>query len=181
MAKNITVIWNHIVSFLMQKDSKPQKTRDLHIYDFLEVLQIEYINAELRGKIYPNAGDKAFYREKVMYHKKKKIQDICSRNPQLPNIFNSEDEKKRIIDRVYGEWGLPNFYYKDDQHKTSFVNQDFYNYFMQDSLIRIRLSKESTAIGTLVKVDRKNNIAIVKVRGEEHHRKVSLDHIARIL
>lgn len=182
MAKNITVVWKRIVSFLMSSENKVEKTRDLPILDFLEILQIEYISAELRSKIYPNVNDKKYYKERVMFHKKGKIQDICSRNPALPNIFIDSKEKQRVASKVYRDgWGFPDFHYKDEQHRELFASQDFYNYFMKDTDIRIKQEDDSAIVGVLINVDRKNNIAVIKAKGEEKCRKVSLDHIARIL
>lgn len=182
MAVNITVIWKRIVSYLMS-EQKREKTRDLHIYDYLEILQVEYVSAELRSKIYPKAKDKAYYRERVMVGKKEKIFDICSpeRNPGLPNIFTNEDEKARIYNLVYNDWGLPNFHYRNDEHEEMFAHQDFENYYMSNSKIRIKQENGEVNVGTLVKVDKKNDIAVIKERGQEKCRQISLKHIARIL
>jgi len=168
---------------MIEQKKEKVKTRDLHIYDFLEMLQVEYVSAELRAKIYPNIKDKAYYRDRVMYFKKQKIEDICERNPGLPNIFNNDGERRRIYDMIYNDWGMPNFHYKDQDHKDQFEDQDFDNYFMKDCTVRIRTDEkeEKALVGYLMDVNRDKNIAYVKIKGKKETKPVSLKNIARIL
>ena len=56
-----------------------KKTRHLSTYEYLQVLQIEYIVAELRKKIYVKKKDKDFYR-RVLEGIEKKIKDISTKD-----------------------------------------------------------------------------------------------------
>lgn len=87
----------------------------ISLVEFFEVVQKEYIVAELRSRIFPSEKDKNFWR-KVMKDKEKKILDISDRN-SLPNIIEDRETRKDFYKRVCGEYGYPNFIYKDDEQR----------------------------------------------------------------
>lgn len=152
------------------------KTRDLTIYKYFETLQLEYIVTELRKKIYPSLSDQDYY-QRVMDQKKEKIEDIASRN-NLLSIFNDKKTKKFNYSQIYNAYGLPNFLYKDEEHRKKFEQLDKKYYYFPKSEVRITVDGEPK-IGKIESVDFLKNKAIVIV--DEENYDVSLDHIARIL
>jgi hypothetical protein len=118
-----------------------EKDRDIPITEYLDVLQKEFLVAEIRHKIYSKINDKQFW-EKVMKGKKRKIEDICFRN-KIDNIFTSDEEKRRMYSVVYNEHGLPNFNYKDDVQRfgngeyPGLEQTDIENYYSFDSEVRV--------------------------------------------
>lgn len=122
------------------------KNRDIPITEYLDILQKEFLVAEIRHKIYPKISDKTFW-GKVMEGKKRKIEDICHRN-RIENIFNSETEKRRICDLIYNQVGLPNFLYKDENQRIGngdfpgLEETDIANYYSLNSEVRVDFDGE---------------------------------------
>jgi hypothetical protein len=155
-----------------------EKSRHLSPYDYLEVLQIEYIITELRRKIYVKRKDKDYY-QRVLKGKKTKIEDICNRN-SLPCIFSDSDEKKKYYQRVYPIVGFPNFFYKDKEKEAESVVKDFYYYYHVDTDFRI-LDGEVTRVGKLMSVDQEKGIVFIRLKGEEQDKPYSLHIVSRII
>lgn len=88
-----------------------EKTRNLSVAEYFHVIQKEYLIAEFRKKIYYNPKDKNYY-QRVMNHKKKKIQDIASRN-NLASIFNSDRKMSEIHSEIFDHLGKPKFNMSD--------------------------------------------------------------------
>ena len=72
-----------------------EKSRNVAPLEFLDVLQLEYINAIIRSKIYPRVADKDHYR-KVAKGKEEKIKDIAFRNNLPPPLFAGFDAAIRL-------------------------------------------------------------------------------------
>ena len=100
------------------------KSRPLSPYQFFEVVQIEYICAKLRARIYKAKKDKEFW-NKVAEGKRVKIEEIADRNG-LPSIFTDSDLNDTLTKRVYVENNSPCFIYRDEQHK---LEQEYYDLF----------------------------------------------------
>ena len=88
-----------------------EKTRNLSVAEYFHVIQKEYLIAEFRKKIYYNPKDKNYY-QRVMNHKKKKIQDIARRN-NLASIFNSDRKMSEIHSEIFDCLGKPKFNMSD--------------------------------------------------------------------
>lgn len=157
-------------------ETKKTKTRDLSIFDYYNQLQLEYIVLELRKKIYPSLSDQAYY-QRVMTQKAEKINDIALKN-YLPSIFSDKQIKKHKYAEVYNEFGLPNFFYKDEEHKHKYSLLDKKYYFLPESEVRVVLDGE-LKIGKISSVDFNKEKAIVIVEDDKFE--VTLNHIARIL
>ena len=154
------------------------KTRNLSTYDYLQILQVEYIVAELRKKVYVKKKDKDFYK-RVLDGKEKKIKDICLRN-SLPSIFEDSRVKSECYSHVYPTVGYPDFHYKNDEQVQEFKAKDFYYYFYKGADFRL-IEEGVTKVGTLVSVDEENQIAYIKLKGEELERPFTTESVARII
>lgn len=108
--------------------------RKLGVYDFFQTLQIEWIVADLRARIYPSDKDKAFW-NKVKEGKKKRIEGIANQN-QLPTIFTDEEMLRILEVRVYQSQGLPKFTYRDEATKAVQQPLDFLYYYNKGADVR---------------------------------------------
>lgn len=111
-----------------------KKSRNLSTLEFLEVLQIEWIVADLRAKIYPKINDKNFWKN-VRAGKEATIKKI-SENNKLPNIFTDSDLLRTIEERVYRDKPYPEFVYRDEAHKLEQGYWDLCYYYHKGSDVR---------------------------------------------
>lgn len=166
----------------MESYNNTRKSRDQKFYEFFLILQKEYIVAELRKKIYPDATGKA-KSEEIMKGKKKKIFDIAMKN-SLKTIFPKmklgteslydEELRVKLYKEVYGE-SYPNFIYRDENQKSKLGLKDKKCYYMLGSEIKT----VDDFIGSLQDIDFENEKCWVKVNGGV--KEYNLDEIRRIL
>src|SRR5690606_3308450 len=119
--------------YLMNSTNK-EKSRNIPLYDFFEILQLEYIVAELRAKIYGKDKDRKYWK-RVMSGKKETVQNIADKN-NLRSMFEDESYKYMLESKIYNTEGFPNFIYRDEAHKQ---NQEYYDllyYYYKDSDVR---------------------------------------------
>lgn len=116
------------------------KTRDLSPFEYFSMLQLEFIVADLRSKIYPKLKDKDFWK-KTREGKKQRIEDIAERN-HLPSIFSDEDLRKDMDAKVYRPAGFPNFIYRDEEHCLKQEPYDYIYYYLQGSDVRFDFMDE---------------------------------------
>ncbi len=141
-----------------------KKSRHLSIYDFLEILQLEYLTAELRKKIYRKEDDTAYY-TKVMKFKKQKILDIAKRN-SLPCLFDSEETKYKMYDKIYNKKGYPSFVYRNEEDQLTNELKDKRHYYAKGSEVKVTCENNEIIIGEIYKVNLTKGIIFVKPRGE---------------
>lgn len=142
------------------------KTRDLSYYKFFDQLQLEYIQAELRKKIYPSLSDKNYY-ERVMKGKKEKIDDIAIRN-SLKSIFTDKETKIEKYQVIYNKMGLPNFIYKNEQDKLINEDKDKKYYYMIGSEVKVKtLNSEEERIGKIDSVSFITSSAIIDFEDDD--------------
>lgn len=108
------------------------KERNLSTLDYYDLMQKEYIIAEIRRKIYFSPKDKKYY-QKVLDYKKNVIEEISVRN-SLNSIFNDEILMKKYRDMIYPIKGLPRF---------ELTLLDKVNYYSLDSDVRVDLNDKS--------------------------------------
>ena len=156
-----------------------QKTRNLSTFDYLEVLQTEYVVAQLRKKIYPHVKDKNFYK-RTMEHKQTKIEDIDSRN-SLPTIFNDTKVKEAIYARVFLPQGLPNFHYKDEAVRAELEAKDIANYYSPEAEVKVVQRDGNLRFGTLSHANVAADMAYVMYRDEKQPDVCTLSDLTRIL
>lgn len=124
---------------------KKTKSRDLDIYEFFKILQLEALVAELRSKIYPKVKDKGFWK-KVYENKKKTVFDIAERNKvgntPLPSIFTDEGIMESYKGEIFGEGGYPKFIYKDKEQEYVQGFYDCINYYAKGSKVACKYYDE---------------------------------------
>lgn len=140
------------------------KTRNLSVSEYFEVIQKEYLIANFRKKIYYNPKDKKYY-EKVMRFKRQKIEDIAKRN-NLLSIFNSEEKMNEIRNELFDKLGKPKFQLNET---------DLRNYYSAGNDFQwngeIWTLDEVRADGTLVLYSKKN----------ERFEQVNKEEVCRII
>lgn len=158
-----------------------KKSRHLSIYDFLEILQLEYLTAELRKKIYRKEDDVAYY-SKVMKYKKQKILDIAKRNT-LPSIFDSEETKYTLYDKVYNGKGYPTFVYRDEDDRLANEIKDKRHYYARGGEVKVSCEENKIIIGEIYKVNLEKGIIFVKPRGgsKDDVKPHSMENVMRII
>jgi hypothetical protein len=119
-----------------------RKSREQKFYEFFRSLQLEYIVAELRYKIYPQ-GDRKLKSQEIMRMKRDKIFDIAIRN-DFNTIFEDivigckklycPALKKELYEEVLPEVGCPNFIYRDEKHKEQLEKFDHRCYYSVGSI-----------------------------------------------
>lgn len=110
-----------------------KKSRDLSIYQYYQVLQMEWLTADLRYRLYPKK-DKEYW-NRVKEGKSKIINQIADKN-HLPTIF-IDDEMKRIFEfNFLGDEGLPKFIYKNEVDKMKQEPLDLIYYYNKGSEVR---------------------------------------------
>jgi hypothetical protein len=117
---------------MYRKEGESRRSREQKFYEFFESLQLEYITAELRYRIYPD-GEKREKSKDIMEKKKEKIKDIATRN-SIKTIF--EDIcvgctvyfdpclKERLYAQIIPPIGFPNFVYRDELHRSQIEHLD---------------------------------------------------------
>lgn len=131
----------------MEKEKLPQQSRKLSTYQFFEILQVEWLVADLRCRIFTNEKDKSYWR-RVREGKKVTIESIAEKN-RLPTIFTDDSLKRDLEGRIYNEFTYPNFHYKDENHKQTQGHWDLMNYYAKNSEVRFDLYDE-TQVGIVV-------------------------------
>lgn len=106
-------------------------SRKLNVKELFHILQLEYINCLIRLKIYYRPKDIAFW-EKTALHKKSIIQDIALKN-NFYSIFDDEKIMEDYKKKVIREFGIPDFIYKNEDHKSEQEYWDYVNFFSIDS------------------------------------------------
>lgn len=159
-----------------------KKTRNQSVHTFFESLQLEYIVAVIRSKIYPSSFDRKYYKNRVMSGKRRKIEEISARN-NLISIFESKELYDQYYNKIIPDWGFPNFIYTDEKNKNRQFNQDRINYFAEKTEVAIREEDGTISVGTVTSnrsVISKSVISI-KRRGDSTIIVVPVDRARRIL
>lgn len=130
-----------------QQAEKPKKSRHLSILDFFENLQVEYLQADLRHKIYPKLKDKAYW-NRVKEGKRATIEKLAEKN-SLPSIFTDEAMLRAFEKRVYREVSYPIFNYRDEKNRMEQEYYDIYFYYLKGADVRIDTERGEILIGKI--------------------------------
>lgn len=141
------------------------KTRNLSIFEFLDVLQKEFICCELRFKTYTHERQREYWRE-TGEKKKEKIQSISQKH-NLRNILDDQNIYRIVEFTVLGEFGFPKFIYKDENQKQQIQKWDVLNYYSSNCDVLVKIGDE-TKNAKAVKVEEisDNPIVLVDVQGQ---------------
>jgi len=83
------------------------KSKNLSVADYFEVVQREYLISEFRRKIYFCVKDKQYY-QKVSAYKVEKIETIAKRN-SLNSILNNQETYNAVYSELFFDNGKPKF------------------------------------------------------------------------
>lgn len=158
-----------------------RKTRNLSIFQYLDILQVEFIVAEFRKKIYHSVKSKSYYQE-VMNFKKEKIEDISMKNG-LPTIFNDKKVREEKYKSIYGNsFGFPNIPYREDVDPKAeeLRSSDRYYYYSQGSEVKVKYIEE-VVIGTIEEVDFITEKIKIKLLDKEELISVDFKDVSRII
>jgi hypothetical protein len=139
-------------------------SRPLTPYQFFEVVQIEYICAVLRSRIYVAKKDKEYW-SRVAEGKKRKVEEIATRN-HLPSIFTDSDLNDTLEKRVFIEGSHPAFVYRDEKHKVDQEYYDLYFYYGKGREVRF-LHEDEMVVGKITQYKVFGKTIKVEYKGEE--------------
>ncbi|SHL14618.1 hypothetical protein SAMN05444266_102204 [Chitinophaga jiangningensis] len=142
---------------------KCEKTRELSIYDFFVVLQVEWLQADIRQKIYQSEKDKKYW-GRVKEGKENTILKIAERN-NLPNLFNDSYIKTEISNRVFQKNSYPLFTYKNADMKAELEYLDLLFYYYKGSEVWFELEDGLTQTGTVAAYQPFDAFVTVNVAG----------------
>jgi len=147
------------------------KSRHLNILDFLDRLQIEYLQADFRRAIHHSPKQKAYWK-RVMDAKRAKIEDISSRSA-LDTIFNSA-----MVLQEYREQVFPNP--KSSAFKFELKVEEQRLYYSVDAPVKVEVAQGEWKTGKIEEVDFDNSLASVRVRGSKTSSKHLFSKIIRV-
>lgn len=154
------------------------KSRHLSILDYYETLQIEWLTADLRRRIYPRLKDKNYW-NRVQEGKKETIDKLAEKN-SLPSIFTDDSMLRDFQKKLYRETSHPLFVYRDEKNKNEQEYYDLKYYYNIGADVRVDVFGESK-IGRITKefTPYKDISVIVTIDGEEKPYNTSV--VTRIL
>lgn len=120
--------------------AKKEKSRHQSTFEYFEALQLEWICADLRAKIYPRIKDKEFWK-KTREGKKVTILDIATRN-SLPSIFDDDQLEQALRQKIYRQDSFPNFIYKNAEDRMNKEYYDLMYYYNKGSEVRCEIYDE---------------------------------------
>jgi hypothetical protein len=158
---------------------KIEKSRSLTTYQFFEIVQIEYICALLRSRIYTRSKDKQYWL-RVPEGKKQKIEEISIRNNNMANIFTDSDMLSALERRIYRENTYPIFIYKDDIHRSTQEYFDMLCYYSKGAEVRFDFGN-GQEIGQIVNYKPFDESASVQLLQTKEIIEVPVIYLARVL
>lgn len=120
-------------------DVDTNKSRDLSLADYYEILQKEYISYHIRAKVYPEEYANKY--RKYCVCKREKIEKISNKNG-LPSIFNLMSLRQRFFDEFFNLYGLPNFEYRDEKSRHIMGRWDKEYWFGTGVSIKVKTEDE---------------------------------------
>lgn len=152
------------------------------IHSYLDILQLEYVIFSIRLKLYTRKKDQ-LYCEKVLLHKKTKIEDISLKNNR-DNIFTNKDLYQSIYNRVIVKEGFPKFdlmNYSSIELQQEFENKDWINYYQKGRDVRVQIDQDQFQVGKIICADKESSLCQVKLKGQSEITTHPISYITRIL
>lgn len=151
--------------------NQPVSKGKLDVVTYYDELQREYIESEIREKIYPYDKHKKHYQE-LMKIKRVKIEDIAMRN-NLKSIFNDKKTHAQFIKLIYPSMGMPKF--------KRFQKFDMQNFYEVGRKAKAHISERESEykVGTISNVDLDNRVATIEIDGSTTN--IPLKFVTRII
>jgi hypothetical protein len=140
------------------------KSRNLSLVDYMIQLQLEYVCAKLRQRIYTREIDKNYWGG-VAESKKINIENISERN-MLPTMFLSEEIEQDCKQKIYIGKSFPMFLYRNEDQKKKQEKWDYYYYYKFGEDFRFEINGE-TFMGKLKGISNDFTKLTIFVQGEE--------------
>lgn len=156
---------------------KPRKDRDIPITDFYTNLQLEYLSYYMRGKVYKRPEDLKKFAD-ICEKKREKIEGLSRKNC-LPNIFNNELYRERYINLFIGEFGLPQFQYRDDYQRKVKGMWDRKYYFGEGVNVKVNIN-DLVDVGVVMSNDHEANKATIRLSMDKKEVTLLYDNIQRV-
>ena len=156
--------------------NQPNKTRNLSIFEFLDVLQRELVCCEIRSKTDTHEGQRIYW-EEIGEKKKEKIKEIC-RKHYLPNMLADKNIKKVVESSIYGDFGFPKFIYKDEEQKSQIYKWDVLNYYSKGTKVIIKIN-DSLQEAEVVKVEFLGPPAIIVILSDGIEHQLDCSNVTR--
>ncbi len=151
-----------------------QKTKDISIFEYFRLLQLEYFSFELRMKIYPDTQRKEYFK-KILVGKEKTINDIANRN-NLFSIFNDAETRNEFYTQIYS---TPCFMYRDETFEEKYSRWDWHNYYSIGSEVNF-VSIQGNMQGIISRYNWDKKTVVVKNSSLELF-EIEQDKVKRIL
>jgi hypothetical protein len=153
------------------------KTKSLTIYEYFCQLQLEYVVAELRTKIYFRQEDKEYWKS-ICEKKKKNIENIVLKN-NIPSIFDDPDLRNEYDYKVFLDKNFPIFTYRDEENRKKQEFWDYVNYYSKGSEFRCEIDGE-IIIGVITYYEPFAKKIKIKVNNIEKPFYVNVDNCKRL-
>jgi len=117
-----------------------RQERQLSTYQYFEILQVEWLVADLRCRIFKSEKDQSYW-HRVREGKRVKIESIAEKN-KLPTIFTDDDLKRDLEHRIYNDFTYPIFHDIAETHKQKQGYWDLLNYYSKGIEVRYEFCEE---------------------------------------
>lgn len=154
-----------------------KKDRNIPITDFYTNLQLEYLSYYMRGKVYKRPEDLKKFAD-ICEKKREKIEGLSRKNC-LPNIFNNELYRERYINLFIGEFGLPQFQYRDDYQRKVKGMWDRKYYFGEGVNVKVNIN-DLVDVGVVMSNDHEANKATIRLAMDKKEVTLLYDNIQRV-
>ncbi len=153
-----------------------KKSRNLSLTEYLKTLELEYLMADIRRKIYPNPKDKRYW-SKVVQYKEEKIKDIAERN-ELSSVLEDKELRNRLLLSFIPDNQVPIFYYRDQKDKNEYYHKDIKFYYFIN--VEVKYYHDSKlCIGKIIEVDMSGEL--LRIESEQKEIVKSFDQVRRII
>jgi hypothetical protein len=131
------------------EEHKLIKSREIPIFDYYSLLQVEWISYKVRELIYTRPEDKKKFND-ISNMKRVKIESMMTKNC-LPSIFNGDSVYlQKYFDKFFRSFGLPNFQVRDEYKKLIYNRYDALYWFSKRTEVKFKIEEE-VEFGTITR------------------------------
>ena len=156
---------------------EPRKDRDIPITDFYTNLQLEYLSYYMRGKVYKRQEDLKKFSD-ICKKKREKIEGLSRKNC-LPNIFNNQTYRERYLNLFIGEFGLPQFQYRDDYQRKVKGMWDKKYYFHEGTNVKVNVDG-FIDVGVILNNDHEKGMVTIRLSMDKSEIVLLYDNVQRV-